>query len=295
MLPRTMPSSRGCRPHGDRQVLPVQRFRLGETALLAVHDAENAQGKALGTAVALRPMNRKRCFDRLPRLVHLSLLPHDSGELAQSQAFGVRIATLAEGGERGPQQVLSFAHPPAFFERRCPDDGGGIACRSVDPFDAEHLPCKHGAQRERSLELEHAPGRPAGCERDGGIRARQRSPACAHEIVELQRQGTLLPRSAARREGVDCSSGPEARVVRPVPFLGGAARMRTALDELCRRVLVNRQVHTEVRLVDGVATDVVRGPRSQQALVDQRLDDVALPGAPRGTAPDRSRPQPLPA
>ena len=121
-------------------------------------------------------MNRKRRLERLPRLVHLSLLSHDVGELAQREAFGVRIAALAEGCNGGLEQLLAVPHASALLERRGPDEVGGVARRRIDPGDAEHLARELDAKRERPLELEHAPRGPARCKRNADIgRARLRA------------------------------------------------------------------------------------------------------------------------
>ena len=59
-----------------------------------------------------------------------------------------------------------------------------------------------------------------------------------------------------------------------MPFLRSALPVCAARHQLLGRVLVDRQVHPEVRFLERVARLVDRNPGAQQALVDERLDRI---------------------
>jgi hypothetical protein len=75
-------------------------------------------------------------------------------------------------------------------------------------------------------------------------------------------------------EGQQAFFGAEPSEVPAMPFLRSASSVWAAHRQLLGRVLVDRQVHPEVRPLERVARLIYRHPGAQQTLVDQHLDRV---------------------
>jgi hypothetical protein len=111
-----------------------------------------------------------------------------------------------------------------------------------------------------------------------------RAPARSHQVVQLYGQSAAPARATMPMQRLERHFGAE---VGEVPAVAGLCQLasRWRLEhEFLSGVVMDAQVHAEVRLIDIQAIRLVARPAAQQALVDQRLHCVH---SRRGLAPGR--------
>ena len=142
---------------------------------------------------------------------------------------------------------------PARQEARARVKSAAARSEVVEPVKGEHPRTQSGAQGERPLEFQHCPGRAVGRDRSLAVAAADGPAAGGDEVVELKRERAASLDPAVSEQRLERLLRAEARKVPTVALLGHPFRLGPARLELLRRVLVDADVHPEVRLLDVVA------------------------------------------
>ncbi len=123
------------------------------------------------------------------------------------------------------------------------------------------------------MQLDHFPYRAVRGHRHVCIATIDRRAAGDGKIVELEREGVAPLDATVQGQRLYCLLRSERRKVPSMAFFRGAFDSGFTRLQLFRRVLVDADVHAEVRFLEFVAV-LLRGPGTQQALVHEFLHRV---------------------
>jgi hypothetical protein len=255
----------------DAQRLLVVLARCFVAALLAAKGADLAQHPAFRAPIASLAAHRERQSEVATGFVHPALHPANAADGREDRPFAAPVPCAPEQLERLPEPVPGVQHPAHSLVgcRRCRQRRRAL--RIVEPFQPEHQGAELGASGHRAALIDDDAGGAARGRCHRRIAARDRPPAGARQVAEIERERQFPRRTARPGQGVDRLVAAEATEVGAVSRLGDAACRVAGRGQFLRGELVNAQVHAEIRLVDGIATRVARYPAAQEALVDQGL------------------------
>ena len=256
----------------DRERSLQGRARFVHRPGLALDDAEFGEGAGVGLAQGAA--QHKSPFGAAPRLGHAALLPLGIGKACQHLGLPGRIDCRLREGERSREQHARVLEPARSHVRACRRVQRCGAQRRLDRRDRVDFGAEADRDIERSLRAECRRGSAQGADRDPSVPSGDGTPARGDQVVELASQYPPPSAATAATERPQVFVGAEAREIVAVPLLDRAPTRRAARRQLLRSVVVDAQVHPEVRLLDVMTGLLSLQPRTQQALVDENLHCV---------------------
>ena len=243
-----------------------------------------AERDAFGATVALVAVDGERFHQQWLRVFDPAFVERERGQKRDRPPLASPVARVPSDGEPSLEVGPGLLNPARAL-LRLPEHAEREGPVLTRERRLQHSGAEIDGHRERTLEFEHRPRGPIARDRRLAVAPRRHPPACRDQVVELGREG-LSPLDAAMTvERIDRVIATEPREPKSMtPFGGlralgpaGVHRDRARFGELLPSVFLKVDEHPETHGGSGGAATFARHPRTDQALLDERLQHIDDP------------------